>query len=138
MRLNELSTALLVLTKTHHFCQVEANKSMNVFTRNFGERMIGGGNCRLLVGYPCVAAVLQRSWSTTSSRQLRSLTTTMMIQIDEKVKAALKSGRPVVALESTIVAHGMPYPENLHLSQRVATILRDKGVEPATIGTYVQ
>jgi pseudouridine-5'-phosphate glycosidase len=62
----------------------------------------------------------------------------MMIQIDEKVKAALKSGRPVVALESTIVAHGMPYPENLHLSQRVATILRDKGVEPATIGTYVQ
>ena len=57
------------------------------------------------------------------------------IQIDARVQSALRAGQPVVALESTIVAHGMPYPENWLLSQRVATILRSKGVEPATIGT---
>lgn len=56
------------------------------------------------------------------------------IEIDERVRAALASGQPVVALESTILAHGMPYPENLLLSQRVAAILRRNGVEPATIG----
>lgn len=60
-----------------------------------------------------------------------------LIQLDERVQAALRAGRPVVALESTIVAHGMPFPENLHLSQRVAVILRAKGVEPATIGMYI-
>jgi hypothetical protein len=57
------------------------------------------------------------------------------MQVDARVESALRAGKPVVALESTIVAHGMPYPENLRLSQRVAVILRNKGVEPATIGT---
>jgi len=51
------------------------------------------------------------------------------------VRQTLDLGKPVVALESTIVAHGMPYPQNLQLSQRVATLLRERGVEPATIGT---
>lgn len=59
------------------------------------------------------------------------------LEIDAHVQSALRAGRPVVALESTIVAHGMPYPENWHLSQRLATLLRRKGVEPATIGTYI-
>ena len=58
------------------------------------------------------------------------------LQVSDPVQEALLHGRPVVALESTIVAHGMPYPQNLELSHRVATILRDQGVEPATIGTY--
>jgi pseudouridine-5'-phosphate glycosidase/sugar/nucleoside kinase (ribokinase family) len=52
------------------------------------------------------------------------------------VEAALKEGRPVVALESTIVAHGMPFPQNLELSQKLASILREKGVEPATIALH--
>jgi Indigoidine synthase A like protein len=51
------------------------------------------------------------------------------------VADALRCGRPVVALESTIIAHGLPWPHNLQLAREVATILRDRGVEPATIGT---
>lgn len=69
-----------------------------------------------------------------SSAVLRSKGTIgSIIQIDKAVQDALANNRPVVALESTIVAHGMPYPENLNLSKKVARILRSKGVEPATI-----
>ncbi|KAL7534382.1 hypothetical protein ACHAXR_008542 [Thalassiosira sp. AJA248-18] len=55
------------------------------------------------------------------------------VQILPEVADALSSGRPVVALESTIVAHGMPYPQNLELAKDVSSILRNKGVIPATI-----
>jgi len=58
-----------------------------------------------------------------------------MLRIHDEVQEALAHGRPVVALESTLVAHGMPFPQNLELSRRVAAILRDRGVAPATIGT---
>jgi pseudouridine-5'-phosphate glycosidase/sugar/nucleoside kinase (ribokinase family) len=59
--------------------------------------------------------------------------TSAVVQIWPAVQRALSSQRPVVALESTIVAHGMPFPENLSLSTRVAAIMRARGVEPATI-----
>lgn len=49
-----------------------------------------------------------------------------MLQIDPTVKRALEAGDPVVALESTIVAHGMPFPENLELAKEVENILRGK------------
>jgi pseudouridine-5'-phosphate glycosidase len=49
------------------------------------------------------------------------------------VAAAKLAGRPIVALESTIVAHGMPYPENVRTAREVETIIRDAGAEPATI-----
>ena len=49
------------------------------------------------------------------------------------MQRALLDGEPVVALESTIVAHGMPYPQNLQVAQQVESILREKGVTPATI-----
>jgi Indigoidine synthase A like protein len=58
-----------------------------------------------------------------------------LLQIAPSIREALHQGRPVVALESTIVAHGMPYPQNYELSVQVNAVLRDKGVEPATIGT---
>jgi len=51
----------------------------------------------------------------------------------EEVKEALEEGRPVVALESTIIAHGMPYPENLEVAREVENIIREYGVVPATI-----
>jgi pseudouridine-5'-phosphate glycosidase len=50
-----------------------------------------------------------------------------------EVAAALAEGRPVVALESTIVAHGMPYPQNLATAQAVEAIVRQGGAVPATI-----
>ena len=46
---------------------------------------------------------------------------------------ALAAGQPVVALESTIIAHGLPYPENLETAQLLEQTIRDKGAVPATI-----
>ena len=50
-----------------------------------------------------------------------------------EVKAALEAGKPVVALESTIISHGMPYPENLTMAREVEAIIREEGAVPATI-----
>ena len=50
-----------------------------------------------------------------------------------EVEAALASGTPLVALESTIISHGMPYPENLRTAQEVEAIVREEGAVPATI-----
>ncbi|MGF6744299.1 pseudouridine-5'-phosphate glycosidase [Paraburkholderia atlantica] len=47
--------------------------------------------------------------------------------------AAQAAGRPLVALESTIIAHGMPYPENVRTAREVEALIRDAGAEPATI-----
>ncbi len=54
--------------------------------------------------------------------------------INEEVKQALKNKQPVVALESTIIAHGFNYPENLITAQRCEAIIREQGAVPATIG----
>jgi len=55
------------------------------------------------------------------------------IQISKAVQAALASGRPVLALESTIIAHGMPYPENLEFAREAEQCSREHGATPATI-----
>ena len=57
-----------------------------------------------------------------------------MIRISEEVKKALDAGKPVVALESTIISHGMPYPRNVETALRVEQVIRSFGVVPATIG----
>jgi pseudouridylate synthase len=49
------------------------------------------------------------------------------------VAAAQAAGRPIVALESTIIAHGMPYPENVRTAREVEAVIREMGAEPATI-----
>jgi pseudouridine-5'-phosphate glycosidase len=56
------------------------------------------------------------------------------LQISSEVKKALEDGKPVVALESTIISHGMPYPQNVETALRVEEIIRGKGAVPATIG----
>ncbi len=53
--------------------------------------------------------------------------------VSDEVKAALKEGKPVVALESTIISHGMPYPKNVETALQVEQIVRDNGAVPATI-----
>ena len=55
------------------------------------------------------------------------------LDISPEVSAALTEGRPVVALESTIISHGMPYPENVKTALEVEKIIRDNGAVPATI-----
>lgn len=51
----------------------------------------------------------------------------------DEVRNALENGKPVVALESTIIAHGMPYPENIEVALKVEDIVREYGAVPATI-----
>ena len=54
------------------------------------------------------------------------------LDIAPEVSEALASGKPVVALESTIISHGMPYPQNVETAMNVEKILRDNGSVPAT------
>ena len=55
------------------------------------------------------------------------------LDIAPEVAEALKAGKPVVALESTIISHGMPYPQNVETALQVEQIIRDNGAVPATI-----
>ena len=55
------------------------------------------------------------------------------INISQEVKEALKNNKAVVALESTIISHGMPYPENVKMALNVEKIIRAEGAVPATI-----
>ena len=56
------------------------------------------------------------------------------MKINPIVKEALLNNTPVVALESTIISHGMPYPKNVETALRVEQVIRDHGAIPATIG----
>ena len=58
----------------------------------------------------------------------------MLVKISEEVKHALENNIPVVALESTIISHGMPYPQNVETALNVEKIIRENGCVPATIG----
>ena len=51
----------------------------------------------------------------------------------DEVRAARAAGKPIVALESTIISHGMPYPQNVQTAREVEQIIRDGGAVPATI-----
>ncbi len=55
------------------------------------------------------------------------------LKIDPAVQEALQNGRPVVALESTIISHGMPYPKNVETALAVEEVVRQNGAVPATI-----
>ena len=55
------------------------------------------------------------------------------LDVTPEVAAALAEGKPVVALESTIISHGMPYPQNVETALAVEQIIRDNGAVPATI-----
>ncbi len=59
---------------------------------------------------------------------------TFALIIRPDVQAALDSGRAVVALESTVIAHGLPYPRNLEVAREMEAIVRAGGAQPATIG----
>lgn len=59
--------------------------------------------------------------------------TAIHFTIEPEVEAALAEGRPVVALESTVITHGLPYPENLTTARMMETAVREGGAVPATI-----
>ena len=56
------------------------------------------------------------------------------MKINPDVKKAIEEGKPVVALESTIISHGMPYPKNVECALAVEKVIRENGAIPATIG----
>lgn len=55
------------------------------------------------------------------------------LDIKDEVAEAIANGKPVVALESTIISHGMPYPQNVETALKVEQVVRDNGAVPATI-----
>jgi pseudouridylate synthase len=56
------------------------------------------------------------------------------ISLSAELQQALETGKPVVALESTVITHGLPYPENLSLARQMEQVVRENGAIPATIG----
>ena len=59
--------------------------------------------------------------------------THIKVQLTDEVQKAIKTGAPVVALESTIISHGMPYPQNYEMALAVENEVRKHGAVPATI-----
>ena len=55
------------------------------------------------------------------------------LSISPEVQEALREGKPVVALESTIISHGMPYPQNVETALKVEQTIREGGAVPATM-----
>ena len=55
------------------------------------------------------------------------------LDVKPEVAEAIAAGKPVVALESTIISHGMPYPQNVQTALEVERIIRENGAVPATI-----
>lgn len=60
----------------------------------------------------------------------------MKVNISSDVSDALANGRPVVALESTVIAHGLPFPQNLETALKCEAAVRDAGAMPATIAVF--
>ncbi|GIH10923.1 pseudouridine-5'-phosphate glycosidase [Rhizocola hellebori] len=56
------------------------------------------------------------------------------LSLSDEVRSALTGGRPLVALESTIISHGLPQPDNLRIAREIEQTVRDHGAVPATIG----
>src|SRR5579871_957184 len=59
-----------------------------------------------------------------------------LVNLHPAVAAALDSGRPVVALESTLIAHGLPWPLNVQTARAAEAAVREEGAVPATIGVW--
>ena len=57
------------------------------------------------------------------------------IALSDEVQAALQAQQPVVALESTVIAHGLPYPANIEVAQAMESTIRAEGAIPATISS---
>ncbi|GMF80262.1 unnamed protein product [[Candida] boidinii] len=55
------------------------------------------------------------------------------IQVSDEVRQSLLENKPVLALESTIITHGLPYPDNINMANKVESLIRSHNVTPATI-----
>ncbi|KAI9298628.1 erwinia chrysanthemi IndA protein-like protein-like protein [Neoconidiobolus thromboides FSU 785] len=78
-----------------------------------------------------VSQIKRNSIRSLHNKSLNSLPSNF--KITEEIRDALETGKPVVALESTIISHGMPYPQNVETAAEVEGIIREQGSIPATI-----
>lgn len=69
----------------------------------------------------------------TTDNKTRRAAIAELLKVSPEVSTALAKGQPVVALESTIISHGMPFPQNLETAKEVEAIVRENGAVPATI-----
>ena len=60
----------------------------------------------------------------------------MKINLSEEVASAIRDACPIVALESTVIAHGLPYPQNLETALKLEAVIRENGAVPATIAIF--
>ena len=60
----------------------------------------------------------------------------MDIKFNPEVREAIEANTPVVALESTVIAHGLPYPQNLETARALEKVIREQGAVPATIAVF--
>ena len=60
----------------------------------------------------------------------------LYLKLSDEVQAALQEHRPIVALESTVIAHGLPYPENVEVAQAMEAAIRNEEAVPATVGIH--
>lgn len=60
----------------------------------------------------------------------------MQLNFNEEVATALEKNQPIVALESTVIAHGLPHPQNLETARKLESIVRENGACPATIAVF--
>ncbi|MFM9905986.1 MAG: pseudouridine-5'-phosphate glycosidase [Pyrinomonadaceae bacterium] len=60
----------------------------------------------------------------------------MKINYNSEVVDAIRDGKPIVALESTVIAHGLPFPQNLETALKLESIIRENGAIPATIAVF--
>jgi pseudouridine-5'-phosphate glycosidase len=60
----------------------------------------------------------------------------MNLKFNNEIADAIKNNKPVVALESTVIAHGLPYPQNLETAEKLENIVRENGAIPATIAVF--
>src|SRR5438128_1812058 len=58
------------------------------------------------------------------------------LKLSEEVQTVLQEHRPVVALESTVIAHGLPYPANVEVALAMEAAIRNEGAVPATVGIH--
>lgn len=90
-----------------------------------------GASCKAQEGCGCQGSGATSTCSCSSTTC--SSANPFGIVLGEEVRDALQQGQPVVALESTIISHGMPYPQNLATAREVEAVVRQAGATPATI-----
>jgi len=81
---------------------------------------------------PCAGQAGPSAWSNEPSFQFKFLLNDIF-KLSTEVAAALQTGEPVVALESTVIAHGLPRPLNMKTAMRLEQVVREGGATPATI-----